>query len=124
MHDLPVGRVHGLEGGGDPGFLDLVRHACGKPLDGGPSRLAVLGHIDEQPSGTGTELALHDGAGEVLDRHQRLPLGSDQQAQVVACYGDLDGFLVQLLAPNLARQLQGRKQPLEELLGHLGFLSQ
>ena len=64
-----------------PDSFDLLGDVAGEPLEGDPALLAIAGDVDAQPRVVIPEAALGGDPGEVLDRQQRAPPGTDQQAE-------------------------------------------
>src|SRR3546814_3887899 len=92
VHDLAVGRAHGLErllhAGGDDVGGDLLHEA----LEGLLAALPVATHVDPDAGvSLAGEVALQDAAGQLLDGLEGLALRADQEAEVVAGDGELDG---------------------------------
>src|SRR6185437_3258754 len=84
-------------------------------LQGLRTTLPVAGHVDEYPVRPRGALALHHGAGEVLERQQGRTPRAYQRAEIFARCCDLDGLLIE--DPALDRSLQPE---LPEEAGHEG----
>ena len=80
---------------GRPGLLDPVGLLRGEALQGLLATGPVPGHVDPEPALERPGVLLGDGgAGQLLDRVQGGPAGTDQQAEVVAGDGDLEVLVV------------------------------
>src|SRR5438552_9826915 len=114
MYDLAVRGMHGLESFGRARCQYVVGHLGGEPLKRFLTALTVTADVD--PDATVVRaggLPLDHGAGQLLDRLQRLTLGPDEQTQVVTLNPQLDGVLVEPLLRKGGVEVERIEQPLQ-----------
>ena len=105
VHDLAIGRAHGLERLRLARVADLLGDLGGEAGERLTPALPVAADVDPHPAlVVARGPALHHGPGELLHRLEGLALGADQQAEVVAGDLDLDGLVVDLGALDRRRR--------------------
>src|SRR5579872_1839806 len=94
VHDLAIGRVHGLEGLRHSRLDDLSRDLLGELGQGGGATSPIATHVDVDPAAGVLAAALHDRARQLLQGIDRRSPRSDQVADAVAVDRHLDVLVV------------------------------
>src|SRR5262245_40121444 len=94
VDDLAVRGAHGFERAALAARDDLAGDLHREPLQRFLAALAVAGDIDPEPAGALGHRTVDDGAGQLLERGERLATGADEQTEIIAVDRDLDLVVV------------------------------